>query len=136
MSFVLDCSVTLTWCFADEATAETDALLDRLIRGGAIVPRLWHLEVGNILAITERRGRLPTTKLTDFLARLDHLPIATDDSPVSRDRTEILDLARRMRLTTYDAAYLDLAMRAGLPLATKDAQLARAARELGVAILP
>ncbi len=77
-AFVLDCSVTLAWCFADEATPETDALLDRLRQDGAIVPALWRWEVGNVLALAVRRGRLDQSAATDRLRLLDALPIALD----------------------------------------------------------
>lgn len=133
--FVLDASVTMAWCFEDEASAETWALLDRLAVEGAIVPGLWALEVGNILTQAERRNRTTAARVRQFVEQLDTLPIRIDDETASRALGEILALARAERLTTYDAAYLELAMRRGLPLATRDNALHGSANRNGVALL-
>ena len=135
-AFVLDCSVAVTWCFEDEATPEGDALLDRLAGETAAVPTVWPLEVGNVLAMAERRGRIDSTKIAEFLALIEDLSIVVDDETQQRALREILALARTEGLTTYDAAYLDLAMRIGVPLATKDVPLHRAAERLGASLLP
>ncbi|MEO1018440.1 MAG: type II toxin-antitoxin system VapC family toxin [Pseudomonadota bacterium] len=135
MSFVLDCSVAITWCFADEATPQGDALLERLKQGGAIVPTLWHLEIGNVLVRAERRGRVTAAILQAQLALLRKLPITIDDQTTARALTETLTLARNHQLTTYDAAYLELAMRQSKPLATNDRQLQQAAAHVGVQVL-
>jgi predicted nucleic acid-binding protein len=135
-SFVLDCSIAVTWCFDDEATPETDALMDRVKEYGAFVPSLWPLEVANVLLLAERRGRSSPAHITSFVQRLDTLPIHVDGETASRALGGILPLARSEGLTTYDASYLDLAMRLGLPLATKDEALKKAGGRAGVALLP
>jgi predicted nucleic acid-binding protein len=134
--FVLDCSIAVAWCFADEADPETDALLERVRDEGAVVPGLWHLELGNVLLQAERRGRMRRADMTTRLELIGQLPIATDDETSTRALREILALARAEGLTTYDAAYLDLALRRGLPLATKDRALYDAGRRAGVGVLP
>ena len=133
--FVLDASVTMAWCFDDEATPETWALLDRLAAEGAIVPGLWTLEVGNILAQAERRNRTTAARVRQFVEQLETLPIRVDDETASRALGDILTLARAEKLTTYDAAYLELAMRRGLPLATRDYELQGSANRNGVELL-
>ena len=135
-AFVLDCSITVAWLFDDEVTPETDGLLDRLKDSGALVPALWRLELGNVLAQAEKHKRITATQMAKHLDLLDRLPIATDTETESRAFREILALARTEGLTTYDAAYLELAMRRGLELATRDKQLVRAARRLQVETLP
>ena len=136
MTFVLDCSVTIAWLFEDEATPAVDALQDRLKDGHALVPGLWRLEVGNVLAQAERRKRLTPAQTAAHLDLLDRLPVTTDTETDGRAFREILSLARTEGLTTYDAAYLELAARRGVALATLDQALVRAARHLGVGTLP
>ena len=134
-AFVLDASVALAWCFADEATPATDVLLDRLADEDAVAPALWGLEVANALTMAERRGRLSVAGLTRSVSLLQRLAVAIDPEGSDRAFREVLDLARSERLTVYDAAYLELALRLGLPLASKDAKLRKAATGLGVALL-
>ena len=134
--FVLDCSVAATWLFDDEATPETDALLDRLKQEGALVPGIWHLEIGNVLVRAERRKRIAMSRVAAYLHLLKRLAIVTDTETTERALRETLNLARQGGLSTYDAAYLDLAMRRGLPLATLDRALIRAARFVGVETVP
>ena len=134
--FVLDASVTVAWCFGDEATTGTRSLLHRVAVERAVAPSIWTLEIANILAMAERRGRIDVAGITEFLGLLEALDIRIDDAPAWRGLGEILDLARRERLSSYDAAYLDLAMREALPLATRDTALADAAARVGVAVLP
>lgn len=136
MSFVLDCSIAVTWCFADEASPSTDALLDQMQEQGALVPVLWHLEVGNVLVQAERRGRIAAGDMAARIELLRRLPITTDDETAGRALRDILALARTHRLTTYDASYLELATRRGLPLATRDRDLQEAAGRMGVELLP
>lgn len=134
---VLDCSIAVAWCFADEATTALDALLDQVQAEGAIVPPLWTLEVGNVLTQAAKRGRLAPDAVRTRLQLLDMLPIATDDrgtGPVWRDN--LLTLAEATGLTIYDATYLELAIRRALPLATADKALRAAARKRGVRLLP
>ena len=136
-SFVLDCSVTAAWLLEDELVPEADMLLDLLDDGGrAVVPGLWRLELGNVLVNAEKRRRISVRGVAKCLGILARLPIVTDSETEDRAFREIFELARRERLTTYDAAYLELAVRMGLPLATLDGDLAGAARRIGVEVLP
>ena len=134
-AFVLDASIALAWCFADEAAPATDALLDRLADEEAAAPALWRLEVANALAMAERRGRLSVVGLTRSVSLLQRLAVSIDSEGTERAFRELLDLARAERLTVYDAAYLELALRLGLPLATKDAKLRKVGAGLGLALL-
>lgn len=133
--FVLDASVALAWCFDDEGTPAAWALLDRLQHTPAFVPALWALEVGNILLGAEKRRRITQARSVEFLGILGALDIRVDPDQPGRAFRDVLPLARAQQLTTYDASYLELAMRLGLPLATKDAALVRAAATLRVATL-
>ena len=133
--FVFDCSVAVAWCIADEATPETDALLERTRDEGAIVPQLWPLELGNVLLQAARRGRLTTNDVTARLDLISALPIRIDEETASRGLRDIVTLARAEGLTTYDAAYLELAMRRSLPLASRDHALVEAARRNGTRLL-
>ncbi len=133
---ILDSSVALAWCFRDEATAASDALLEGLPQGRAIVPSLWLVEVANVLVVGERRGRLDPARSSAFLELIASLPIEIDPATADRPPAPLMALARTHRLTAYDAAYLDLALRRTLPLATRDSALARAAQAEGVALLP
>jgi len=134
--FVLDCSVAAAWFLEDESTKKTDALLNLLTDGSAHVPNLWHLELGNVLVQAEKRGRITAAQISIVLELIGGLPITTDSETDSRAFREILTLARTENLSTYDAAYLELAMRRGLPLATLDKALLRAARRVKVKTLP
>ena len=133
--FVVDCSVTMAWAFEDQSTEQTDAVLERLIAEEAVVPDIWALEVANVLLAAERRKRLTRAKTTRFIELLGGLPIAFDDDGQMHVFASVLPLARDARLSSYDAAYLELAMRLDVPLATTDASLRRAAREAGVTLL-
>ena len=133
--FVLDCSATLPWVFGDEASPAADALLDRLVQGErAWVPALWHLELGNVLLGAKRRGRIDQAGIEGFLSRLAVYDIAVDDQTMERAWQKTLDLALQHSLSTYDAAYLELALRRGLPLASLDRELIAAARACGVTL--
>jgi predicted nucleic acid-binding protein len=134
--FVIDASVALAWCFDDEATEATRALLDRFEDEHAEVPSLWHLELGNALAVGERNTRITPARISEFIALIGGLPIVVDEQTPNRALSTVLDVARSERLSSYDASYLELAMRRGVPLATKDGDLARAARRMGVSLLP
>ncbi len=135
MACVLDVSATVAWCFADEATAASAALLDRLRRDEAWVPALWHFEVANVLLAAERRGRITVTLIDRFLTILGRLAIRSDPELECRLHGPVLGLARRYKLTVYDAAYLDIAARRDLPLATRDKDLRRAARAAKVTLI-
>ena len=132
---VIDASVALAWCFKDERTAVTAELLERVQTDLAAVPILWHLEIANVLALAERRGRITSAESAELIALLETLEIAVDEESPSRAFGRVLDLARSERLTAYDAAYLDLAMRLGAPLASKDRDLCNAAERVGVKVL-
>ncbi len=130
--FVLDCSITLAWFFEDEADGYAEAVEDSLASASAVVPSLWSLEVANGLLVGERRRRTTEAKVTQFLALLRSLPITADDETAARAWSETLPLARAHHLSAYDAAYLELAVRRGLPLAALDEKLAAAAEAVGV----
>ena len=132
---VIDASVALAWCFGDERTEATVSLLERLQTDAAAVPNLWHLEVANGLALAERRGRITPAESAELIALLERIEIVVDGETPVRAFTRVLDLAREERLTAYDASYLELAMRLGLLLASKDADLCDAAERLGVSVL-
>ena len=135
MSFVLDNSVALTWCFEDERTPAMGALLVQVGESGALAPGLWPLEALNGLLVAERRGRLDAPwrhRLTGFLGALS---IKLDDETASQAWTTIVRLAERLALSTYDAAYLELAQRHRLPLASLDRDLRAAAAALGLEVL-
>lgn len=133
MPFVLDASVAMAWCFEDETTPATEAALDRLVDDLAVVPAVWELEIANVLLVGERRGRLTESQVTRFVALLSTLPINLD--AVSAPITTTLAVGRRHGLSSYDAAYLVLAEREGLPLATQDRALRAAARTAGVELV-
>lgn len=135
MTLVVDASVTLGWLFADERTPAVDALLDRVAEDGAVVPGLWALEVANALQTALRRGRIDAGFRDQALALLSRLCIAVDGETASRAWGDTQSLADRFGLTLYDAAYLELAMRKGLPLATTDQQLRDAAVGAGVLVM-
>jgi predicted nucleic acid-binding protein len=135
MSFVLDTSVTMAWLFEDEASASTEALLDRLVGEEAVVPPLWSYEVANVLVMAERRQRVNEAQARGFAALLTDLPIRVSGVGTSDVWSGPAAVARAHGLSAYDAAYLDLAMREGLSLATRDAALQRAAATAGVEVL-
>lgn len=132
--FVLDNSVVMAWGFDDEADPSADALLGLMPSARAYAPSLWPLEVANVLLVGERRGRISAADVSRFLALLDTFPITIDDETTARAWVETLALARAQNLSAYDAAYLELAMRRGLPFATLDAKLKAAATAVGVAL--
>ena len=128
---VLDCSVTMAWCFEDENDDYSDGVLAALAEGEAIVPAIWPLEVANVLAAAERRRRLKEADSARFIELLSALPIMVDEGTHDRALDVILSLARSFGLSCYDAAYLDLAMRTGAHLATRDEALKAACIEAG-----
>ena len=129
---VIDASLALAWCFKDELTETATRLLEELRSGAAAVPLLWPIEVANVLAIAERRKRITLAESAQLIALLETLEIDVDGETSALAFTRILDLAREQRLTAYDAAYLELAMRLGVPLASKDGDLCDAAERVGV----
>jgi predicted nucleic acid-binding protein len=133
--FALDASMTLSWAFEGESTPFTVAVLKSLETVHAIAPALWAFEVASVLSTAERRGRMNAAAQTEFLERLRRLPIAIEQRPAVWLAQQILPLARTYRLSAYDAAYLELAIREGLPLTTLDDDLRRAASAAGVELL-
>jgi predicted nucleic acid-binding protein len=133
---VLDVSLSCAWCFADEASEGAWAILERLQTNRAQVPALWLWETVNVLLQAERRGRISPAASRTFLGLLEGLPISVDQPTTTSAWHDTLALARSHRLTSYDAAYLELALRRGLPLASRDKALQAAARTEGVPLLP
>jgi len=133
MPIVIDTSLTMAWCFEDEATSDSDVLLDRLLEDEAIVPPLWQFEVTNVLLVAERQSRITEAQGARFLELLTQLPIRIDASLT--DPAALLAAGRRHGLSAYDAAYLVLAERLGVPLATLDGRLGAAGRNAGVDVL-
>jgi predicted nucleic acid-binding protein len=130
--FVLDCSIVLAWFFEDETDDYADAVQGTMVSAVAVVPSLWRLEVANALCVGERRKRTTEAKVTAFLNLLKSLPISQDDETWTRAWQESLNLARAHQLSVYDAAYLELALRLGVPLASIDNPLKAAAVVVGV----
>ena len=135
MTLVVDSSVALTWCFEDERTAATVALLDRVADTGAFAPALWPLEMLNALAMAERRQRITAQQRHRLSGWMRNLPIKLDQETADQAWTATALLAEQHRLTLYDACYLELAHRLKLPLATLDNALRAAAPLVGVALL-
>lgn len=133
-SFVLDNSVVLAWYFADEADAYADRVAVSFSAAQAWVPGLWPLEVVNSLLTGERRKRSTKSQASAFIARLRDLPIVVDEHTATQAWSATADLARTCNLSAYDAAYLELALRNRVPLATLDEPLKMAAKNTGVAI--
>lgn len=133
--FVLDASIALAWCFTDEKSAATDDLLERLHSESGYVPALWALEITSILLMAERKKRISYATAVKFMDILLTLPIEVDLDANGKLSHEILLLAHTEKLTSYDAAYLELALRKGLPLASKDKALQAAADRLGLVVL-
>ena len=134
-SFIIDCSITMAWCFGDEATPKTLQLLERLETDAVLVPSLWFLEVANVLAMAERRKRIAAAESDEFVSLLTKFQIEVDDQAHQRAFSQLLSSCRSHALTSYDAVYLELATRRRLPLATLDDPLRRAAKALGVKLL-
>ena len=126
---VIDCSAAVPWFLDDEANAWSESLLDAVPGYSLHVPALWHLEFSNVLLTAQRRKRVSAKDAKGLLARASRLPLVTDNRVVPL--VEIADLAEVHGITTYDAAYLELAMRLNCSLATQDKALAKAAKRLG-----
>jgi predicted nucleic acid-binding protein len=135
MSLVLDSSITLAWAYSDETTQPVTQIFELLSQGGAWVPGLWRLEVANVLEMSVRRKRHDRNFRDATLADLAQLPIQVDLQTDQQAWGATLRLAERHQLTLYDAAYLELALRRNLPLATLDDDLRRAAEAEKVQVL-
>jgi predicted nucleic acid-binding protein len=133
--FVLDASVALAWFFADEAEPYATAVLDRMLESAAFAPAIWPLEVANALVVAERRQRATVAQSARALEQLMYLPIHPDEVLTPGRLGLVISLARAQNLSSYDAAYLELAIRRGVPLASLDDRLIVAARNCGVSIL-
>jgi predicted nucleic acid-binding protein len=134
-NLIVDCSVAMAWCFVDEATKSTNELLERLADEAALVPALWHLEITNVLALAEKKNRINKGEVDEFISLLESLEIEADEESSNRAFHHLLPLCRTYQLTSYDATYLDLAVRRKLPLASLDEPLRKAAKKLGVKLL-
>lgn len=134
-TLIVDCSMAMAWCFADEGNEETARVQNRLIAESAVVPAHWFLEVTNVLALAEKRKRISAADATQFVNLLKAFDIQADQDISTRAFDHILPLCRSYALTSYDAAYLDLAIRRQLPIASLDDDLRRAAVSLGLQVL-
>jgi predicted nucleic acid-binding protein len=134
VTFVLDASVTMTWLLKDsrESAYPFSVLQSLGETGTAIVPHTWGLEVANVIARCEAKGQVTEAQSESFIALIDELPIEVDPDTSAHVLSDTLQLARRYRLSSYDASYLELALREGAPLATLDDDLGRAATKAGV----
>jgi prevent-host-death family protein len=135
LMFVVDASVALAWCPADESSELAGRALDRLEQDEALAPAIWPLEVANGLRTAERRGRLDLADMAHVRELLVSLPIEVASVPLDVALGEVTELARQLDLTAYDAAYLALAARHGVALATVDARLRRACERAGVELV-
>jgi predicted nucleic acid-binding protein len=133
--FVVDASVALAWCFDDEQVAAADRALARLASEEALAPAIWPLEVANGLRQAERRGRIDAGDVPHLRELLLALPVQVEPVSLQTALGEVLEIAKEHELTSYDAAYLVLAARRDLPLATADGRLERACASLGVEVL-
>jgi len=132
---VLDCSVVLTWFFEDESDPGADIALSQLSKTKAVVPPLWFFELSNAILVAERKKRLSEADAARIIELIGDLPIATDMDTAANALQETRLLAKEHNLSVYDAAYLELAMREGLLLATLDKNLEKAAKKAGVKVL-
>lgn len=135
-TFVLDVSACMPWCCEDETTPGSEETLDYAIRGSELhVPSLWLWEIMNVVSVTVRRQRITAERANDFLIQLGKFNFQIDPPPSVKDLPRLQLLAERNKLTAYDVAYLDLAIRLSLPLATGDADLRKAATAESVELL-
>ncbi len=132
MPIVIDNSVSIAWCMSDEAAPIADKAMSRVVEEGGVVPGIWWYELRNALLMNERRGRISRQQVADTLIDSQSLGISVDHR---HDETLILELAQQFELTIYDAAYLEVALRRSLPLATLDERLRQAAEAVGIAIV-
>lgn len=133
---VIDASVALTWVFADERSANTDAIFRRVGIGGAQVSTIFHVEVGNVVIQAEKRDRITAAYAAERLGIIEALPITVDWETPKAAWRQMMELSRAEALTLYDASYLELALRLGADFATLDKDLIKAARRRGVNVIP
>jgi len=134
--YVLDCSITMAWCFEDESNDYSDAILENFKNTTAVVPTIWPLEVANVLLLSKKKKRITEAQSANFIDALAALPIVIDQSTTSRAMHSIFVLASQLDLTIYDAAYLELAIREKIPLLTFDNGLIKAAKKLHIPLKP
>ena len=132
VEFVLDTSVAMAWFFEDESNSYTESILDNLRSGKAFVPGIWMYEVGNVLAMAERRNRATQMQSRQFVELLGQLPIEIVIDGKNIIWSDALNLARENEITVYDAAYLELAIRKALPLTTQDGKLKQVCSKIGI----
>ncbi len=128
---IVDSSIAIAWCSKSQASPRSDAALDAAMNFGILVPTHFQLEVANSLWQLERRNKIEAAKVDEFLGWLSEIDTDVDPTAQTATATLILPIARRFDLTIYDAAYLELALRTNLPLATRDDALQRAAEKAG-----
>ena len=131
---VVDASTALAWCFPDETSDYADGVLVSLERKTMLVPAVWGLEIANAVLAGERKKRLNQPEIQRFITLLESLSLVQDVQPVGQHVSNVLPLARQYGLSAYDAAYLELSIRHGAPLATLDGKLQKAAQKAGVKI--
>ena len=131
---VVDASTALAWCFPDETSSFADSILVSLEGKTILVPAIWGLEIANAILVGERKKRLNQSEIRRFATLLKSLPLMQDLQPVSEYMSNVLPLAREYSLSAYDAAYLELSIRRGVPLATLDGKLQKAAKQAGVTL--
>jgi predicted nucleic acid-binding protein len=136
VTIVLDASLALTWCFEEERRADTELIGLRILDEGAVVPSLFHLELASAMLNGEKRGRIKAAQIDARLTKIASMPIEVDLETSRKAWTVTLSLARANKLTSYDAAYLELALRLGAELATLDVALRDAASRHGLAVIP
>ncbi len=132
IQFVLDCSVAMSWCLVDEDNDYANAVLALMPDAVAFVPEIFTLEIANTLLVAERRNRMTSTQTTNAINLIQSLPIQIDPQTSALALGATLTLAREQELASYDAAYLELTIRLGLPLVTLDDRLAKAATRCSV----
>jgi predicted nucleic acid-binding protein len=136
MAFVLDSSIALAWLMPDEGDSTTEAVASRLEREPAVAPAIWPLEIANALLMAQRRGRLTDNDVNRLLSVILELPVEIEPGAADEKLQATVSLARKLALTSYDAAYLELARRRAIPLATVDLRLREACAQTAVEILP
>lgn len=135
-SYVLDCSVAISWIFKDEDNTKARKLRELLLKKDALVPSLWAIEVSNVLWMSEKKKRITAFQSSTYKKILDTMPIRVDSNTSNLAMGRTLELAREYDITVYDACYLELSLRFGIPLATFDKQLKSAAEIAGIPVLP
>lgn len=134
-SFVVDNSVVMSWCFKDEENRYAENVLDYLLTSTAVVPSIWPLEVVNVLLVAERKKRILEADSVSFLSLLSQLPITVEYEQTEKSMSDLLVFSRTNNLSSYDASYLYLSMRKGIPIATLDSQLIAAAKKINVPVM-